>query len=188
MYLAGPWIYGVLAGWDAAASFFMLWVWLTVWPMDGRLTSHRAERQDPTRATADAMLLVAATASLLAVALALASAAHASGTSQVLRVALGLASVVLSWGVVHTVYTLRYARLYYSGIDGGIDFNQSEPPDYRDFAYFAFTIGMTFQVSDTDIEVKSIRREALQHGLLSYLFGTGIVATTVNLVATLSSQ
>jgi uncharacterized membrane protein len=185
--ILGP-AFGLLAGWEAASAFFMILVWLTIWPMDARHTAHRAELQDPTRAAADIILLTAATASLVAVGFALASASHTSGAAEVLRVILGLASVVLSWGVVHTVFTLRYARIYYTGEDGGVNFNQREPPDYRDFAYMAFTIGMTFQVSDTDIEVGTIRRAALQHSLLSYLFGTGIVATTVNLVATLSSQ
>jgi uncharacterized membrane protein len=183
----GP-VFGLLAGWEAASAFFMIWVWLTIWPMDSRHTAHRAELQDPTRAATDVILLTAATASLVAVGFARGGASHTSGTAEILRVILGLASVVLSWGVVHTIFTLRYARIYYTGEDGGVDFNQREPPDYRDFAYLAFTIGMTFQVSDTNIEAGEIRRAALQHSLLSYLFGTGILATTVNLVATLSSQ
>jgi uncharacterized membrane protein len=87
--------------------------------------------------------------------------------------------------VVHTVYTLRYARLYYSDTDGGIDFSDPDPPTYADFAYMAFTIGMTSQVSDTEIESKAIRAEALRQGLLSFLFGTGILASTVNLIANL---
>jgi uncharacterized membrane protein len=89
---------------------------------------------------------------------------------------------------VHTIFTLRYARLYYYGADGGIDFNQSEPPDYGDFAYVAFSIGMTFQVSDTSLSGREMRRTALKHSLLSYLFGTGVLATTINLVASISSQ
>jgi uncharacterized membrane protein len=89
---------------------------------------------------------------------------------------------------VHTVFTLRYANLYYSGKAGGIDFNQPDLPTYTDFAYLAFTIGMTFQVSDTSLRSGIIRRTALRHALLSYLFGTGILATTINLVASLSSR
>ncbi|MEA2358421.1 MAG: hypothetical protein QOI62_1681 [Solirubrobacteraceae bacterium] len=180
--------FGALVTWDAAAAFYLVWVWLTIWPLDATETSERVDRQDPTRAAADLLLLGAATVSLVAVGLVLASAAHASGVAQLLRVGLGLASVVLSWGVVHTVYTLRYAHLYYTGEDGGVDFNQREPPDYRDFAYLSFTIGMTFQVSDTDLQEREIRRTALHHALLSFLFGTGILATTINLVASLSSS
>ncbi len=70
--------------------------------------------------------------------------------------------------MVHTVYTLRYARFSYSGSDGGVSFNQDEPACYADFAYPAFTLGMTFQVSDTDISDTAIRRTALKQALLSY--------------------
>jgi hypothetical protein len=86
-----------------------------------------------------------------------------------MQVGLSLASVVLSWAVVHTVFTLRYARLYYLGPDGGVDFNDESKPRYSDFAYLAFTIGMTFQVSDTALCSNEIRRTALRHALLSYL-------------------
>jgi uncharacterized membrane protein len=101
------------------------------------------------------------------------------------RVGLGVASVVLSWALVHTLYTLRYAALYYGEPAGGIDFTSAEPPTYRDFAYLSFTIGMTFQVSDTPVQSPVMRRTVLRHALLSYLFGTGILATTINLVASL---
>ncbi len=94
-------------------------------------------------------------------------------------------SVLLAWAVVHTVYALRYADLYYS-LEGGIQFNEVEAPDYRDFAYLAFTIGMTYQVSDTNLQAKAIRHTALRHALLSYLFGTAIIAMTINIVAGLA--
>jgi uncharacterized membrane protein len=110
------------------------------------------------------------------------------GIAEALHVGLGLASVILSWALVHTIFTLRYAHLYYDGPDGGIDFNGSGPPDYADFAYLAFTIGMTFQVSDTALRAAVIRRTALRHGLLSYLFGTGVLATSINVIASLSSK
>jgi len=97
-------------------------------------------------------------------------------------IALAIASVALAWLSVHTVFLLRYARIYFTPPDGGIDFG-GEPPDYRDFAYLALTIGMTFQVSDTDLTAKRVRRVALHHALLSYLFGTVIVAITVSSVA-----
>ena len=99
-----------------------------------------------------------------------------------------MATVALSWLVVHTVFTLRYAMLYYTGKDGGVNFNQPTPPRYSDFAYLAFTIGMTFQVSDTDLETPAIRATALRQALLSYLFGAVILGTTINLVAGLASS
>jgi uncharacterized membrane protein len=88
---------------------------------------------------------------------------------------------------VHTVYLLRYARDYYSPPQGGIDFH-GEAPDYVDFAYLALTIGMTFQTSDTDITAKRVRRAALHHALLSYVFGTVIVAITVSSAAALLAR
>ena len=93
---------------------------------------------------------------------------------------------MVSWGVVHTVFTLRYAALYYHGEDGGVDFNEDDKPCYRDFAYLAFTIGMTYQVSDTDLTSKAVRHTALRHALLSYLLGTVIIAATINLAAGLA--
>ncbi|HEV7907997.1 MAG TPA: DUF1345 domain-containing protein [Pseudonocardiaceae bacterium] len=183
-----PWELGPLVGWDTAAVVYLVWVWVSIWPHDAEQTATLAVYTDPTRTVADFVLLSAAVASLISVATVIARAAHTSGTEELLRVGLGVASVLLSWAVVHTVFTLRYAKLYYTGPDGGVDFNQDEPPDYGDFAYLAFTIGMTFQVSDTNLRTNDIRRTALRHGLLSYLLGTGVLATTINLVASISSK
>ena len=94
----------------------------------------------------------------------------------------------MSWVAIHTVFTLRYAQLYYSGTPGAIDFNQPEPPAYADFAYHAFTMGMAFQVSDTDLQTRKIRATALRQALLSYLFGVVIVAMTINLIMELSHR
>jgi uncharacterized membrane protein len=177
----------LLCGWDAATIAYMTWVWLTVWPLDAPATGRLAEREDPTRAAADLLQLSAALTSLVAVGFELSSAAHASGVTQAAELLLGLGSVGLSWALVHTIFTLRYARMYYADEDGGIKFNEG-PPTYADFAYVAFTIGMTFQVSDTALETRPIRIAALRHALLSFVFVTGIVAATVNVVASLTSQ
>jgi uncharacterized membrane protein len=179
----------ILLGWDVAALSYAIGVWVAVWPLDAEATKRLAEREDPTRAAADFLLLTAAVASLAAVGVVLVSASHVHGTAQNVRVALGLASVVASWLLVHTVYTLRYAWLYYYvDVDGGVSFNQEAPPRYSDFAYLSFTLGMTFQVSDTDLQNEAFRRTALGQSLLSYLFGAGILATTINLVAGLSQH
>jgi uncharacterized membrane protein len=132
------------------------------------------------------LLLGAALVSLLAVGLVLVRASHTSGAAKVLLVGFSAFSVVLAWSVVHTVFSLRYARLYYMDSAGGVDFHESKEPCYTDFAYLALTIGMTFQVSDTDITNKTIRRTALRHAVLSYLFGAIFIAVTVNLIAGLS--
>lgn len=92
----------------------------------------------------------------------------------------------MSWLTVHTIFTLRYAVLYYAEPVGGVEFHMDDLPSYRDFAYLAMTIGMTFQVSDTDLKSTAMRATALRHALLSYLFGSLILAAAVNLVAGLS--
>jgi uncharacterized membrane protein len=175
-----------LIGWDILALVFGAWVWSTVWRRDAESTAGRAMCEDPSSNLADVVLLGAAVASLAAVGVVLVGAGHASGVLQYLQAGLALLSVFVSWTLVHTVFTLRYARLYYSGKAGGIDFNEPGAPDYRDFAYLSFTIGMTFQVSDTDIQSKQIRRTALRHAWMSFPMGAVIIATTINVVAGLA--
>lgn len=179
---------GLLVGWDVTALIYIIWLGTKIRRCDAHDTAQRATTIDPDRALTDLLLLTAAVASLVAVGFVLVRAAQTHGTEELLRVGLGLASVVISWTLVHTVFTLRYAHLYYTPEVGGIDFNQPDPPTYTDFGYLAFTIGMTFQVSDTPLRSRVIRQTALRHALMSYLFGTGILATTVNLVASLSSR
>jgi uncharacterized membrane protein len=103
----------------------------------------------------------------------------------VLLIALAITVVSISWATVHTLYLIHYGDLYYSDPIGGIAFNEDEPPDYHDFAYLAFTIGMTFQVSDTDLSLKKMRRTALRHALLSFVFVAVIGALAINSVALL---
>ena len=176
------WSVAALCASDVAALVFIIWVWVTVWGADAAATAGIARGEDSSRAAAEAVLLGAGAASLLAVAFTLAQAGDAGAPGRGLLTALAIGSVALAWTSVHTVYVLRYARLYYSPPDGGIGFH-GEAPAYVDFAYLALTIGMTFQVSDTDLTGKRVRRVALHHALLSYVFGTGIVAITVNTVA-----
>ena len=183
---AVDWRVGLLTGWMAAATLFVTWVWAIIWPMDASATAAHATREDPGRLASDTGFLLASVASLVAVGLVLLGNASTVG-GKAGQAALSLASVVLAWTTVHTMFTTRYARLYYSGTGGGIDFNNPEPPRYTDFAYLAFTIGMTFQVSDTDLQTGPIRATALRHALLSYLFGVGIIATMINLVGGLST-
>lgn len=178
-----PWQVVPLLGWTVGASTWALWTWMSILRLDGGGTSALATRQEPHRATADVLLIGAAVASLIAVILGVLKAGNVSGGEKLLLLFSGVFSIIASWGVVHTVFTLRYAALYYAGPDGGVDFNEKDQPTYADFAYLAFTIGMTYQVSDTDLTTKAMRHNALRHALLSYLFGTVIVATTINLAA-----
>jgi uncharacterized membrane protein len=171
------WVAALPIGFMAAAATYVGWMWLTIWPMDARATQEHALREDPGRALMDALGLITAVASLGAVAVLL-TAQDADW-----QAALSVGTVAFAWAAVHTTFTTRYAELYYTGTDRGIDFNQDEPPRYSDFAYVAFSIGMTFQVSDTNLGNSKIRATALRHALLSFLFGTVVIATMINLVA-----
>jgi uncharacterized membrane protein len=175
-----------MIGWDFAAIVYLAWTWIGVSYMDPKLTAQLAKREDPSRAVAELLILGAGTAQLVAVGFALFKASHAAGGMKAFLICLGVLSVVLSWVMVHTVYMLRYARTYVSAEPpGGIEFDDHEAPTYVDFAYFAFTIGMTYQVSDTNITAKAIRKLTLQHALLSYLFGAVLLGLVINVVATL---
>jgi uncharacterized membrane protein len=182
--LAGgaSWSVAALCASDVAALVFIVWVWIAVGHADAVATSRLARTEDASRLAAESVLIGAGAASLVAVAFTLSQAGDAIAPERGLLTALAIGSVALAWTSVHTVHLLRYARLYYSEPEGGVDFG-GQAPDYADFTYLALTIGMTFQVSDTSLTTKRVRRVALHHALLSYLFGTVIVAITVNSVA-----
>jgi uncharacterized membrane protein len=180
------WRVAVLSGWDAAALTFLVPVWPIIVRADGPRTEHFATREDVNRDTARLLLLVACTASLVAISFALGLAKRETGGDRLLLVSIATLTVVVSWTVVNTVFTLRYADLYYRSRAAGIDFGENgttESPDYRDFAYLAFTIGLTYQVSDTTLRDRRIRHTVLVHALLSYVFGVVIVAAGVNAIA-----
>ncbi len=174
----------VLVGWDTAAAIYVGWAILGTRRLDAQTTARLAVSDDPGRTGFDVLLLTASVASLVGVALVITAAN--TQTARNMAAALAVVSVVAGWSLVHTVFTERYARLYYNDTVGGIDFNESDPPNFRDFAYFAFTIGMTFQVSDTSISAKPIRATVLRHALLSYLFGVVIIGATINLLVGLA--
>ena len=175
----------ILLGWDVAVLIYLAWTWGAVQGLDPEVTAQLAKREDPSTPVADLVVIGAGTAMLAAVGFALVKAGQSTGGMKAYLVTLGLVSVVLSWAVVHTVFALKYARAYYSEPAGGIAFNEDEPPNYIDFAYYAFTIGMTFQVADTNITSRAVRRTTLHHALLSYLFGAVLLGLVINVVATL---
>ena len=180
-----PWQAAILIGWSAAALFYVVGVWVSIGRFDAATTKKHAIREDPSVATTDLMVVSAGVASLAAVGLVLVKAASAQGGTKAYLIAVGVFSVAVAWAAVHTVFTLRYGRLYYSPPIGGIDFNEDDDPTYLDFAYLSLTIGMTFQVSDTNLTSKPVRRSALHHALLSYLFGAVLVALVINVVSSL---
>jgi len=176
-----PWQLALLVGWIIAASLYSAWILLGVIPLDAAGTERVAMREDDSRSAAEIVLLLASAVSLFGVVTALLGA---SQKDRVWSAAIALVSVVVAWVAVQLVFTLRYAHLYYSE-GAGIDFNEPDKPDYHDFMYVAFTLGMTYQVSDTSVSSKRIRRMMTKHGLLSYVFGVGVVATMVNVVVSL---
>lgn len=175
-----------IAGWVVAAAVYVGWTRFILGGMDAEQTCRYATREDPTRSLAELIVMSASIASLGGVGYVV--AASRSGTVAVEAAVVGVLTVAASWVVVHTIFTVHYARLYYSGEPGGINFHDPEPPRFRDFAYMAFTVGMTYQVSDTEIGLASIRATVLRHALLSYLLGAVILAVTINLIADLGSQ
>lgn len=185
--LGGSWSVAVSLAWNAAAIGFLVSVWQALLRKDATATKNAALSEDDSRTAADAVLVWASMASLVAVAFVLVDAAHRSGYAKAEYIALAVVSVVAAWLAVHTVYTLRYAHLYYAEPVGGVSFHSDDPPDYIDFVYMALTIGMTFQVSDTDLSARAIRRTAIRHALISYVFGAVIVAIMINIVGSLAT-
>jgi uncharacterized membrane protein len=182
-----PWQVAELAGWDTMAVVFVGTVLVTTWGKSPQETRAIATAEDNSRVAAGTVLIGASVASLAGVVLLLLRAAHENNPAHTLLTALALFSVLLSWTSVHAVFTLRYAHLYYSA-GGGIDWHADDMPDYGDFAYVALTVGMTFQVSDTDLQTKLIRKTAVRHALLSYLFGVVVLAAMINVIGSLLAR
>lgn len=176
-----------LAGWIVTAGVYVVWTRLILGGMDADQTREYATREDPTRWASDAVVVSASVASLGGVGYVVAAASR-SGPGAVEAAVVGILTVAASWFAVHTLFTVHYARLYYSDEPGGINFHDPEPPRFRDFAYVAFTVGMTYQVSDTEIGLTSIRATVLRQALLSYLLGAVVLAVTINLIAGLGSK
>jgi uncharacterized membrane protein len=183
--VGSSWPVAVTGAWVIAALVLVVWIWAGVHGLSAAETQVRAQSEDFSRAASDFVALSASVASLVAVGFLLIRAGNHSGIDQMLLIMLAVLAVALSWATVQTIYTLRYGHLYYGVPVGGIDFNETGGPDYHDFAYLAVTVGMTFQVSDTNLGTKAIRRTATRHALISYLFGTVIVAVAINAVASL---
>lgn len=179
----------LMVTWQAYALTTITLAWIMI------LTSHPAEvkvdahNQDSSRTGILLFAVASAFASLFSIVILLRSSAEKTNVFS--NIGLPLICVVSSWWLVHTIFTLHYANFYYADIEhnmkkqkpGGLEFPNEKKPDYLDFTYFAFVIGMTFQVSDVDITSKRIRRLAWMHGVLSFAFNTIIVALTINIIS-----
>jgi uncharacterized membrane protein len=184
-----PWQSAELVGWDVASAAFLVSTWTVIGPKSATDTKVHAASEDPSAPLSGLVICSAAVACIVGAGFALGRAASSKGGTKADLIGLAVLSVLLSWAAVHTVFTLKYAQLFYGAKarGTGINFNEDDPPDYRDFAYLAMTIGMTFQVSDTDLGSKPIRRAALRHALISWLFGAVIVGLTINILASILS-
>ena len=178
-----------VAAWDVFAASTLLLIGAAMFTADARSIRQVANNEDPSRALAFGFVLVAALASLMGVVALLGTMKTLSAAALTRHIALSIAAVLESWLLVHTVFTLRYAHIFYDTNDadgsdtGGLEFPGNDPePDYLDFAYFAFTIGMAAQTADVTIPGRRQRRTALLHALISFCFNTAIVALSISAI------
>ncbi len=178
---------GILLGITVLHATFVLTGWVSLWPLTADGTRRNARRED-FRTTTEELLIVASSLGGL-VGIGALLVLDRSSTDRIAAV-LALAGVFMAWASLHLMYAARYAHLYYAGADdtwgSGIDFNSDHPAAYRDFFYFSYNLGMTYQVSDTDVSSPRIRSVVLRHCLLSYVFGAVVLASTINLVASVA--
>lgn len=180
--------------WDVFALFSVISSWIV---FKTRSTSHirlLARIDDGSRVYVALVIIISSFASMLAVLLIVVSKDAATVNSGI-YLPVAITGMLLAWTMVHTTFTFHYAHIYYDDnnedatkLKGGLLFpGGEEKPDYLDFAYFSFVVGMTFQVSDVNITSKTMRRLVLLHGLLSFLLNTFVVALTINMIAGLKS-
>lgn len=179
----------LLIGWNAGIALYLVLVHSLIWRCDIDRLRRRASEQDE-GALAILLLTAAATlASFVAIVFELARTKDVSHSQVVVHALLALATILLSWAFVHTIFAIHYAHEYYGerrdGKIGGLAFPGDEEPDYRDFLYFSLVVAMTSQVSDVAITSKVIRRIVNLHGVLSFFFNVTVLALTVNVVSNL---
>ena len=179
--------------WSSFSFSSLVLFWITIVKAEIHEVKYIAKRQDSSRTIVFFFVLVAAIVSLFAVIFLLKILPDNKVAGYRYHIGFSIISVVLSWTLIHTIFTFRYAHLYYTshskekGIEkeseGGLQFPSDDSPDYLDFAYFSFVIGMTFQVSDVAITSRQIRHLALFHGLISFVYNTVILALSVGIIA-----
>jgi uncharacterized membrane protein len=183
------WRVQLITTWDAYALSVLTMTWTRIFTSQPRMVVRLAKLSPSSRNFIYVFVIAAACASLAAVAFVLATTKAMAGTRFITHFALAIGTVILSWLVVHTMFTLHYAYLFYrkthgEKIAGGLVFPDGQfEPDYLDFAYFSFVIGMTSQVSDVQINSREIRRLALLHGMVSFGFNTAVLALSINIIS-----
>lgn len=187
-----------LVTWIAFGLCIIIMDWIIILTANPAEIRKIASIEDSSRTLIFLFVIVSSLMSLLAIVFLLLSTKNQSDAVVTARVLLAMASVIVSWWLVHTIFTLRYAHMYYTTDPdddkklkhlGGLEFPGDEKePDYLDFVYFSFVLGMTFQVSDVEISARSIRRLAWLHGLISFAFNTAIVALSINVISGMISK
>jgi uncharacterized membrane protein len=180
-----PFVWALLVGWDICGALYLT---LALQMMAASGVNHmrrRARLQDEGQRTILVLTALAALASLAAIFdLLSTSHGHTRGMNEII---LATATILLSWAFTHTMFALHYAHEYYDeneGRGGGMEFPGGEAePDYWDFMYFSFTVGMCAQVSDVTVSCKPIRRTVLGHSIVSFIFNAALLALTVNIAA-----
>lgn len=186
------WELHALIGWLGGAGLYLGLALYVILTTDPEQTRALATREDSGRAVSNLLVLGGSLATLAGVVFALSQVTPLQqagrATEATVLTVIGLLAVVLSWLLIQSVYTFRYANQYFEAPEGGIVFlgedgNPDPDPDYLDFFYLATTIGMTYQVSDTNLTKRSIRRVLTGHALIGYVYGTVLIALTINGVA-----
>lgn len=179
----------LILGWDIFCLLLLTFYWITFFTTTHSHIRRQSVKVDPSRIIIFVIILIGSAVSMFAVILLLTSKSENS-SANLLHIPLALVAMIFSWLTVQTIFTVRYAHLYYankkndtSSYAGGLIFPEEKQPDFLDFAYFSFVLGMTFQVSDVQITSKKIRRLALLHGLIAFAYNTVIVALTINIIA-----
>ncbi len=174
-----------LLGWAVASGVFLLWAWSQAWPANSERTRSLARHEDRSRKLVDSLIIAATFLSLVLVVFALIRSQQKDVVGSAAAV-LAVVGVVAAWALINTVYAFKYARMYYLDDNYRFDFDQDEDPSYSDFAYTAFSIGMAYSASNVTESSTAARRIALGHALLSYFFGTFVVAVAINLITGLA--
>jgi uncharacterized membrane protein len=181
----------ILLTWISFALVVIIMDWIIILWSHPREVRKIAKLQDSSRTFIFLFVIAASLMSMVAILFLLMSTKGLPPASVSKHIFLAITAVIISWWLVHSVFTLRYAHMYYdTDTDdgkpvpvGGLEFPGKEDPDYLDFVYFSFVLGMTFQVSDVEISAREIRRWAWLHGLLSFAFNTAIVALSINVIS-----
>ena len=179
----------IMSVWIAFAFMYLLTTWIIIYTRPIREIKKDAKSDDGSKVFVFFMVLLSSITSIVIVLLLMISKST-TDSEHGMFVFVSIAGILLSWFMVHTLYAFHYAHMYYDDAPDdnskdaeGLGFPGDEDPDYVDFAYFAFVIGCTFQVSDVEISSRMIRRSVLWHGLISFGLNTFVVALTINLVA-----